>query len=253
MTKEPMKPYGKLSKGKMKIQHIANLNVDFKYIIPNVKTVGIGPQDVYDGNQRLILGLIWSVICHFTLIEFQEMAAQAGPGGRRASMVGSGSKVDLTAFKKHLMEWAGDCLERLPAPQPECKGLKDTFADGKAFLGILHAVAPEKQCVLVFFCFVPPPHSRRAPAAVPSPRRALCARATTTTRAHTHATPPPRSVGLSRRCEDRRPVERTALTTLPSSDLRVSHGGGGDLVRSITTTSYRRCARSSLGVAAQRV
>ena len=42
------------------------------------------------------------------------------------------------------MEWAGDCLERLPAPQPECKGLKDTFADGKAFLGILHAVAPEK-------------------------------------------------------------------------------------------------------------
>ena len=73
MTKQPMKPFGKLSKGKMKIQHIANLNVDFKYLIPNVKLVGIGPQDIYDGNQRLILGLIWSIICFFTLQEFQEM------------------------------------------------------------------------------------------------------------------------------------------------------------------------------------
>ena len=138
LSKTSMRPYGKLSKGRMKIQHIANLSVDFKYINSNIKTVGIGPQDVYDGNQRLILGLIWSVICFFTLKEFQELSKAKG-----ADADGDGA-IDITEFKKHLMGWAGDCLGRLPSPGVPVGGLKDTFADGKAFLGILHAVAPEK-------------------------------------------------------------------------------------------------------------
>ena len=45
-----LKSLGKLSKGRMKIQQIANLNIDFKYLEKTVKAVGIGPQDVHDGN-----------------------------------------------------------------------------------------------------------------------------------------------------------------------------------------------------------
>ena len=51
LSGQSLKSLGKLSKGKMKIQCIANLNIDFKYLNDTVKTVGIGPQDVYDGNQ----------------------------------------------------------------------------------------------------------------------------------------------------------------------------------------------------------
>jgi hypothetical protein len=129
-----MKPFGKLSKGKMKIQHIANLNVDFKYLIPNVKLVGIGPQDIYDGNQRLILGLIWSIICFFTLQEFQETAVNSA---------GDDAPTTITAYKMHLMNWVDKCLQRCEDAE-EASGFQDTFADGSAFLGILHAVQPEK-------------------------------------------------------------------------------------------------------------
>ena len=47
------------------IQHVANLTPTFAFIRSTTKIVGIGPQDVADGNPGLVLGLLWSLIVFF--------------------------------------------------------------------------------------------------------------------------------------------------------------------------------------------
>jgi len=64
------KPYPgtKMKKAKMKIQKIENITRGFKFMAENdVKLVNIGPEDVHDGNEKLILGLIWTLIAKFTI------------------------------------------------------------------------------------------------------------------------------------------------------------------------------------------
>ena len=46
---QSMRPLGKLTKGKMRIQKVSNMNIVWKYIEQTVKTVNIGPMDVVDG------------------------------------------------------------------------------------------------------------------------------------------------------------------------------------------------------------
>jgi hypothetical protein len=58
---------GKLKHGEMRIQHLANLSTVFKFLQNYVKLVDIGPQDVLDGNEVRILGLLWSIISVFSL------------------------------------------------------------------------------------------------------------------------------------------------------------------------------------------
>ena len=51
---------GKMTKGKMRIQHVANMNIVFKYLnMCNVPLVGIGPQDIVDGNPKVDVWLGW--------------------------------------------------------------------------------------------------------------------------------------------------------------------------------------------------
>ena len=41
-------------------QHVANMNIVFKYLTSCVKLVGIGPQDIVDSsNETLVMGMIW--------------------------------------------------------------------------------------------------------------------------------------------------------------------------------------------------
>jgi hypothetical protein len=41
------------------------MNIVFKYLEQTVKIVGIGPQDIVDGNETLVLGMLWSTIVFF--------------------------------------------------------------------------------------------------------------------------------------------------------------------------------------------
>ena len=56
---------GKQTSGNTIIQHVANLTPTFAFIKSTTKIVGIGPQDVADGNPGLVLGLLWSLIVFF--------------------------------------------------------------------------------------------------------------------------------------------------------------------------------------------
>ena len=53
----------RLSSGGLRIQHIANVSVAFKQLEARaVRTTGIGPPDIVDGNATLVLGLVYSII-----------------------------------------------------------------------------------------------------------------------------------------------------------------------------------------------
>ena len=57
----------RLKPGTMRIQKLANLNTVFTFLRSYVKLVDIGPQDVLDGNETRVLGLLWSVISVFSI------------------------------------------------------------------------------------------------------------------------------------------------------------------------------------------
>eukprot|EP01095_Lingulamoeba_sp_RSL-Kostka_P016996 TRINITY_DN85_c0_g1_i2.p1 TRINITY_DN85_c0_g1~~TRINITY_DN85_c0_g1_i2.p1 ORF type:complete len:1520 (-),score=772.40 TRINITY_DN85_c0_g1_i2:137-4696(-) len=57
----------------MKIQCIENINKALKYIASkNVKLWGIGSEDIYDGNRKLTLGMIWTIILRFAIADISE-------------------------------------------------------------------------------------------------------------------------------------------------------------------------------------
>ena len=65
-----LRPLGKMNKGKMQIQLMANMNIIFKYFKQTeLPLVGIGPQDIVDGHEKLTLGMVWTIICFFLVKE----------------------------------------------------------------------------------------------------------------------------------------------------------------------------------------
>ncbi|KAG9509949.1 Microtubule-actin cross-linking factor 1, partial [Fragariocoptes setiger] len=56
-------------RGRMRVHMLQNVQIALNYIkFRQVKLVNIRPEDIVDGNQKLILGLIWTIILHFQLI-----------------------------------------------------------------------------------------------------------------------------------------------------------------------------------------
>ena len=66
LSGESLKVYGRLSKGNMRIQHVANMNIVFRFIRTHIPSVDVDPIEVVDCNPRAILGLVWGLIVHFT-------------------------------------------------------------------------------------------------------------------------------------------------------------------------------------------
>jgi len=88
-----LKDYGRLSKGKMRVQWINNVSIVFSYLADSIKTVGIGPTDVVDGN-GLVLGLIWSIMVFFFAAEIADEEEQdrlASSMGDELPSLGEGS------------------------------------------------------------------------------------------------------------------------------------------------------------------
>lgn len=121
LSGQSLKPLGKLSKGKMKVQHMSNMAIIFKYIDQTVKTVGIGPQDIVEENHTLVLGLLWSIIVFFMVKDL-------------------GGIEDLTALKKKVVKW----VKKKCAGYDDCDidNLTSSFASGKPFMAILNNMNP---------------------------------------------------------------------------------------------------------------
>ncbi|KAJ6249752.1 alpha-actinin [Anaeramoeba flamelloides] len=65
-------------KPRMEIQMRENLKIAFKFLESKVKLVAIGSGDVYEGNLKLILGMIWTIILRFAIAEIsvEELTAK---------------------------------------------------------------------------------------------------------------------------------------------------------------------------------
>ncbi|PVD25646.1 hypothetical protein C0Q70_13305 [Pomacea canaliculata] len=60
---------GTPNKGIMRVQKVENLNRCLKFLATKVYFENIGAEDIVDGNPRLILGLIWTIILRFQIQE----------------------------------------------------------------------------------------------------------------------------------------------------------------------------------------
>jgi hypothetical protein len=121
ISKQSLVSLGKISKKpRMDIQKIANLNVCFKYLRDTIKMVGIGEKDVLDGDKKLILGLIWSIIVWFMLKEL------------------GGGKGGMKLLKTTSIDWARSHIAD-PKYGLTITNLTSDFADGRAFLAILNS------------------------------------------------------------------------------------------------------------------
>lgn len=58
-------------RGRMRVHNLQNNQIALNYIrFRKVKLVNIRPEDIVDGNQKLTLGLIWTIILHFQVSFF---------------------------------------------------------------------------------------------------------------------------------------------------------------------------------------
>ena len=119
LTGASLKKYGRLNTGGMKIQQVANMNVVFAFLPDaDVKISNIGVLDIVEGRPKSVLGLIWSIIAFY-------LVRDVGGAGER----------DVAAVKRRVLKWAKKRSKRVPVTD-----LTKSFADGRAFLAILHDV-----------------------------------------------------------------------------------------------------------------
>ncbi|XP_071961269.1 spectrin beta chain, non-erythrocytic 1-like [Antedon mediterranea] len=62
---------GRPNAGRLKVQKIENVNRCLKFLSSKIRLESIGAEDIVDGNQRLILGLIWTIILRFQIQDIQ--------------------------------------------------------------------------------------------------------------------------------------------------------------------------------------
>lgn len=112
---------GKPDRGKMRFHKIANVNKGLQFIeSKGVKLVNIGAEEIVDGNLKMTLGLIWTIILRFAIqdISVEEMTAKEG-----------------------LLLW---CKRKTaPYKNVNVQNFHLSFKDGLAFCALIHRHRPE--------------------------------------------------------------------------------------------------------------
>jgi actinin alpha len=105
----------------MRIKKVVNVGLALKFVESRgVKLVGIGPEEVVDGNLKIILGMIWTIILRFQIQDISEEELSA---------------------REALLLWV----------QKKTKGYRDvnvqnfhlSFQDGLAFCALIHKHRPD--------------------------------------------------------------------------------------------------------------
>ncbi|KAG6977044.1 hypothetical protein JG688_00000742 [Phytophthora aleatoria] len=107
-------------KPRMRIQKMENLNFAFAFMQKkNVNVTNIGSSDILDGNNKLVLGLMWTLIKAFQVAEID---------------------VEGVSGKDGLLLWVNRSLADYPTVQ--VKNFSGSWADGMAFCALIHRYAP---------------------------------------------------------------------------------------------------------------
>ncbi|WWD05463.1 hypothetical protein V865_003540 [Kwoniella europaea PYCC6329] len=120
MSEESLGRYVK--KPTMRVQKCENAAKALNFIRgKNIKLTNIGPEDIVDGNLKLILGMIWTLILRFTIASITEEGLSAKDG---------------------LLLW---CQRKTTPYNPEVdiQNFKSSFANGLALCALIHRHRPE--------------------------------------------------------------------------------------------------------------
>ncbi|PAV78345.1 hypothetical protein WR25_24776 isoform B [Diploscapter pachys] len=114
-------PLPRPDRGKMRFHKIANVNKALEYIeSKGVKLVSIGAEEIVDGNVKMTLGLIWTIILRFAIqdINVEELSARDG-----------------------LLLWC----QRKTAPynNVNVQNFHNSWKDGLAFCALIHRHRPD--------------------------------------------------------------------------------------------------------------
>ncbi|XP_059510258.1 microtubule-actin cross-linking factor 1 isoform X5 [Stegostoma tigrinum] len=112
-------------KGRMRFHRLQNVQIALDYLKQRqVKLVNIRNDDITDGNPKLTLGLIWTIILHFQISEIY---------------VG-GESGDMSA-KEKLLLWTQKLTEGYSGLK--CSNFTSSWSDGKVFNAIIHKYRPD--------------------------------------------------------------------------------------------------------------
>ncbi|XP_044027803.1 microtubule-actin cross-linking factor 1 isoform X13 [Siniperca chuatsi] len=116
---------GPREKGRMRFHRLQNVQIALDFLKQRqVKLVNIRNDDITDGNPKLTLGLIWTIILHFQISEIYV----------------SGESGDLTA-KEKLLLWSQQATEGYPGLR--CVNFSSSWRDGRMFNALLHRYRPD--------------------------------------------------------------------------------------------------------------
>ncbi|XP_053459747.1 dystonin isoform X28 [Nycticebus coucang] len=112
-------------KGRMRFHRLQNVQIALDYLKRRqVKLVNIRNDDITDGNPKLTLGLIWTIILHFQISDIHV----------------TGESEDMSA-KERLLLWTQQATEGYSGIR--CENFTTCWRDGKLFNAIIHKYRPD--------------------------------------------------------------------------------------------------------------
>uniref|UniRef100_A0A915B3J8 Microtubule-actin cross-linking factor 1 n=1 Tax=Parascaris univalens TaxID=6257 RepID=A0A915B3J8_PARUN len=102
----------------------------------NVRTVNIRPEDIVEGNSKLTLGLIWTIILNFQVSVIKQRQLESSSCQVSEVL----SSVDGVSARDALLQWAQDVTRGYPGVN--VRNFTSSWRDGLAFNAILHRYRP---------------------------------------------------------------------------------------------------------------
>ncbi|XP_077060733.1 utrophin isoform X2 [Siphateles boraxobius] len=114
-------------RGSTRVHSLNNVNRVLQVLLQNsVELVNIGGTDIVDGNHKLTLGLIWSIILHWQVKDVMKDVM---------------SSLQQTNSEKILLSWVRNCTRNYD--NVNVLNFTTSWADGLAFNAILHHFRPQ--------------------------------------------------------------------------------------------------------------
>eukprot|EP00043_Microstomoeca_roanoka_P006579 m.64030 g.64030 ORF g.64030 m.64030 type:complete len:445 (-) comp13474_c2_seq2:59-1393(-) len=120
------KPFKRYSRDpKLRVHQIENISNALSFLKEEGLTlVNIGPEDVADGNTKLVLGLIWTIIYHYQIAVALKNAPSAN--------------AKKTSAKDLLLEWVREQI-----PEYNISNFNKDWNDGRALCALVNKIAGE--------------------------------------------------------------------------------------------------------------
>ncbi|XP_050313156.1 spectrin beta chain, non-erythrocytic 1 isoform X2 [Anthonomus grandis grandis] len=119
----------KPNNGKMRVHKIENVNKSLAFLHTKVRLESIGAEDIVDGNPRLILGLIWTIILRFQIQEIEIQLDEENESSEKKSA------------KDALLLWAQRKTHGYAGV--EIRDFSNSWRTGLGFNALIHAHRPD--------------------------------------------------------------------------------------------------------------